>query len=89
MTVTWHLRIGKKMTGLVLRQDDHYPGMWRIFYRGMVSDMVNLTRAKDAAIGWVRPYGPGSGTVVHWRWDQRRTPAEASPMRFHQPPVSQ
>jgi len=87
MTVTWHLRIGRKPTGLILRQDDHYPGMWRIFYRDMVSDIANLTRAKEAAIGWVRPRGLGSEEVASW--NRRQTPAEASPVHFHQPPVSQ
>jgi hypothetical protein len=86
MTVALHLRIGKKPTGLVMRQDNHYPGMWRIFYRGMVSDMVNLTRAKDAAIGWVRPRGLGSNEIA--RWNRRETPDVGSPVRFRSPPVS-
>jgi hypothetical protein len=30
--------------------DEKYPGMWRVKIRGELSDMVNLTRAKDAAV---------------------------------------
>jgi hypothetical protein len=29
--------------------DEKYPGMWRVRSDGRLSDMVNLTRAKDAA----------------------------------------
>jgi hypothetical protein len=29
--------------------DDKYPGMWRVSCDGRLSDMANLTRAKDAA----------------------------------------
>jgi hypothetical protein len=35
--------------------------------------MVNLTRAKDAAIVWVRPKGLGGTEVAHWH--RRQTPA--------------
>ena len=30
---------------------------------GRVSDMVNLPRAKDAAVAWARPRGLGGGDV--------------------------
>jgi hypothetical protein len=33
--------------------DGKYPNMWRLqFEDGQLSDMVNLTRAKDAALGY-------------------------------------
>lgn len=32
--------------------DAKYPGMWRVRQAGQLSDMVNKTRAKDAAVGW-------------------------------------
>ena len=38
-------------------QDDKYPQMWRVkLPDGSISDMVNLTRAKDAAISLARKY---------------------------------
>jgi hypothetical protein len=65
----YQLRIGTKATGLVLRPDDRHPNMWRIHYRGEVSDMVNLARAKEAAVSWVRPRGLGGGERK--KWDHR------------------
>ena len=32
-----------------LEPDDKWPGMWRVRFGGALSDMVNLSRAKDAA----------------------------------------
>jgi hypothetical protein len=45
-----HLCLGRrKMLRIV--PDEEYPGMWRVeFSDGKLSDMVNRTRAKDAAI---------------------------------------
>ena len=60
------LYIGNKSTGLEIRPDARYPTMWRIHKGGEVSDMVNLTRAKDAAIAWVRPRGLGGGEIAAW-----------------------
>jgi hypothetical protein len=34
---------------LVVVPDEDYPGMWRIQAGGELSDMVNLSRARDAA----------------------------------------
>src|SRR5215831_16856431 len=46
---------------------DHVVRHQRIHYQGRVCDMVNLTRAKDAALNWVRPPGRGTTTdVVKW-----------------------
>jgi hypothetical protein len=38
-----------KNTGISVRQDTVYPEMWRVHHRDYISDMVNLSRAKDAA----------------------------------------
>ena len=46
------LRLGS-MRGHVLatvEPDVEWPDMWRVRWRGGLTDMVNLTRAKDAAI---------------------------------------
>jgi hypothetical protein len=32
--------------------DATYPNMWRISLRDRLSDLVNLSRAKDAAVSW-------------------------------------
>jgi hypothetical protein len=31
-----------------LEEDADWPGMWRVRFGGMLSDMANLSRAKDA-----------------------------------------
>ena len=67
----YRLRIGGKLTGLEVKPDAKYPQMWRIHYQGKVSDMVNLSRAKDAAVVWVRPKGLGGSEIAHW--DRRQT----------------
>ena len=67
----WRLSIGNRFTGLVVCPDPKWPSMWRIHYGGRISDMVNLARAKDAAVSWV---GGGKGI----RWERRGTLAEGS-----------
>jgi hypothetical protein len=54
--------------------------MWRAHQDDRVSDMVNLTRAKDAAISWARPRGLGQSEVA--RWHRRETAAEAAYSAF-------
>ena len=66
------LFIGTRRTPVSLHPDPDWPGQWRIHRGDQVSDMVNLTRAKDAAIAWARPRGLGSGEVAHWRTRQTR-----------------
>jgi hypothetical protein len=48
----WALHLGRKAVSLVIvRPDETYAGMFRIHWAdGQVSDMVNLSRAKDAAL---------------------------------------
>ena len=48
------LKLFNRQTGLVLRPDSDYPELWRIHYQDRISDMVNLSRAKDAALLWAR-----------------------------------
>jgi hypothetical protein len=75
-----HLHIGGRFTGIAVVPDGKWPTMWRVRMRdGCLTDMVNLTRAKDAAIAYARPRGLGSSEIV--RWDHRETPSEAPPMR--------
>lgn len=67
------LYIGGSFTGVTVEPDAKYPSMWRVHMGQLKSGMVNLTRAKDAAVGWVRPRGLGGGEVAHWH--RRQTPA--------------
>ena len=64
----------------VLVPDDRWPGMWRVRNGDCLSDMVNLTRAKDAALYWARPRGLGGEEIV--RWDHRETPGAARVSEF-------
>ena len=75
LMIEWRLSIGNRFTGLVVCPDPQWPNMWRIHFGGRISDMVNLARAKDAAIAWTRPRGLGGRDGA--RWDYRETPARA------------
>jgi|SRR5215831_15126473 len=77
----WRLSIGNRFTGLVVCPDPQWPNMWRIHFGGRISDVVNLTRAKDAAINWGRAEGQGGAKGV--RWERRETPVEAAPARLN------
>ena len=71
------LKQGKRAMPIDVLPDDQWPGMYRVHYQGKISDMVNLTRAKDAAVAMVaaslnalqkpRPFSPtcrgGKGKV--------------------------
>jgi hypothetical protein len=68
---------GKRAMPIDVLPDDQWPGMYRVHYQGKISDMVSLTRAKDAAAAMVsaslnalqkpRPFSPtcrgGKGKV--------------------------
>jgi hypothetical protein len=61
-----------------------YPGMYRIRWpSGELSDMVNLSRAKDAALA-ICERGPPRRDPRLFRWeiDRRERPAKASPARL-------
>ena len=75
------LHYGKSRTPLAwVVPDDRYPSMFRIRWPdGSLSDMVNLSRAKDAAMAFaVRQVGQRD---VHFNWKRTGTAAEAPPMR--------
>src|SRR5262245_15074550 len=63
--------------------DPRWPGMWRVLADGRLSDIVNLSRAKDAAEA-VAERGPPGRNRLRFRWDLERskTPFSASPVRF-------
>jgi hypothetical protein len=45
------LMLGTRNTGVKIIPDAKWPGMYRVEYPpGVVSDMTNLTRARDAAV---------------------------------------
>ena len=81
--IEWRLSIGNRFTGLVVCPDPQWPNMRRVHYNGRISGMVNLVRAKDAAIGWVRAEGQGGAKGV--RWERRETPVEGSPVAPNEP----
>jgi hypothetical protein len=79
-----HLHIGRKDTGFTVQPDPAWPQMWRIHAPdGRVSDMVNLTRAKDAAVAWARPRGLGGDDKAYWH--PRETAAGTVSMRPERP----
>jgi hypothetical protein len=68
------LHIGNKFTVITVRQDAQWPTMWRIHGPDRKpSDIVNLARAKDAAIAWARPRGLGSTEAPIWKRREMRT----------------
>ena len=70
--ISYNLTAGRKSTGISVEPDPIWPQMWRIHQGTRVSDMVNLTRAKDAAISWAIDQarggrgGLGPEVVIHW-----------------------
>ena len=60
-----------------VKPDERYLGMWRIHWPdGEVSDMVNLTRARDAAMDHGANAGPPGSMpgILHWRQDSGQRP---------------
>jgi hypothetical protein len=53
--LTWRgndLHVGHSRKPLLsIVRDENWPSMWRVLHGGLLSDMVNLTRARDAARG--------------------------------------
>lgn len=66
---------GTRNTGLTVQPDSTYPGMWRLHYPdGIVSDMVNISRATDAAFAWLsRTSGRGNAKGANWKRPEKRT----------------
>ena len=62
------LYIGKKFTGISVEPDDRWPGMYRVHWPDQPpSVMVNLARAKDAAMRWVGRDGGQQGRGLTWK----------------------
>jgi hypothetical protein len=76
-----NLYIGKQITGISIERDTVWPHMWRVRNGRDLSDITNLTRAKDAAIAWARPKGLGGGEIVRWHRRERR--AGGASMRWN------
>jgi hypothetical protein len=77
----WHLSIGIKPTGISVVPDGKWPGVWRVRRGEHVSDMTNLTRAKDAALSWLsreRGRGVRLGEQINWHMGEK--PSEAPPI---------
>lgn len=71
----YDMMIGTKKTGYRIVSDAVFPKMWRVADRSgqlpegsapRLSDMVNLPRAKAAALSFARPEGLGSAEKVRW-----------------------
>jgi hypothetical protein len=59
---------GAEFTGIVLRSDDKWPNMWRVHWPDRPpSDMVNLTRAMDAAAHWAGRAGGQTRKALVWK----------------------
>jgi hypothetical protein len=81
------LRYGHARTPLVLVvPDTDWPGMWRIACPdGQLSDLVNLTRAKDAA-EVISEHGPPVRDRRRFNWHRLDSPSGAAPARqMHRP----
>lgn len=60
--IIWQLRIGTRLTGFTVEPDGKWPGMWRIHTpSGKISDMVNLSRARDSALILARQHSRATG----------------------------
>jgi len=73
------LHIGGRRTGITIQRDAVHRGMWRVRQGDELSDITNISRAKEAAITWARPRGLGGDEVAHWHHRQSRV--GASPVR--------
>jgi len=79
---TLKLYIGKTFTGITVVPDDRWPSMYRVHWPDQPpSVMVNLTRAKDAAMRWVARAGGAQGRSLNWKATERR--AVRPPMRLN------
>jgi hypothetical protein len=59
---------GTRYTGLTVREDAFWPGMWRIYTPdGKFGDMVNISRATDAAVVWLRRTSGQSSENFNWK----------------------
>jgi hypothetical protein len=80
----WSLHYGNGKSLAFVIPDDRWPGMYRLHWPdGQVSDIVNLTRAKDAAVT-ICERGPPRRAVRLFRWkiDRRESPADGAYARL-------
>jgi hypothetical protein len=49
----YRLMIDRRQSGAQVVPDARWPGMWRVSFRGVLSDMTNRARVRDAAIALV------------------------------------
>lgn len=62
------LFIGNRDTGIKVIPDSTHPEMWRVRDRdGRLSDIVNLTRAKEASLSWAFPRGIAGRGRAEWK----------------------
>jgi hypothetical protein len=79
-TVRHALHYGQAQSPLVwVEPDSVYPNMWRVVWPdGRVSDMVNLARAKDAALVLCQRGPPArDDRLLHWRLNHLDSPSGA------------
>ena len=81
------LYVGGKFTGVSVEPDAAWPNMWRVRAGDRLSGMVNLTRAKDAAIAWALRAG-FRPDVLGIKWDHGETAPEGSPARSTAPTLT-
>ena len=78
------LHYGRKRRPLIeVVPDTPWPGMWRLRTPdGTLSDLVNLARAKDAAMAAAERGPPRrNARLFHWKLKRRERPAEPRPSR--------
>jgi len=88
--LTFALRCGHAHTPLVLVVPDlDWPGMWRIAWPdGQLSDLVNLSRAKDAAEA-ISERGPPIRDRRRFNWHRLDSPSGGAPVRQMRRPLPQ
>jgi hypothetical protein len=87
---TFALRYGHARTPLALVLPDHdWPDTWRIAWPdGRLSDLVNLSRAKDAAEAFSER-GPPARDRRLFHWHASNSPRGAAPVRQMRRPLPQ
>lgn len=71
--MTISLYLGAQFSGIAIVPDHRWSGMWRVSKGDYLSDMVNLSRAKDAAISLARSNSFGGSRTARWRRERRAT----------------
>src|SRR5262245_13830122 len=81
----WKLYEGRRALGWELVQDEKFPSMWRVKGPdGTLSDMVNLTRAKDAG----RLLAGRGQVATRFQWKATQARAEDGTARFDGTPYT-